>query len=114
VDINLLKAELKRNKMQQPKPKKIIKQTVKSLVKGGIANDKATKNFANKEINKYSPTKEDIELSKRSGVSIEDIMAQGGATPSSVIKQIKEQRAYDVKYGPGLYKKPIKKVVPKK
>lgn len=30
---------------------------------------------------------------------------QGGKTPASVIKQIKEKGAYDVKYGPGLYKK---------
>jgi hypothetical protein len=38
-------------------------------------------------------------------VQAQDIKAQGGKTPSSVAKQIKEKRAYDVKYGPGLYKK---------
>lgn len=35
----------------------------------------------------------------------EDAKKQGGKTPASVIKQIKEKGAYDVKYGPGLYKK---------
>ena len=59
---------------------------------------------------KIKPTKEDLALAKRTGVSIEDVMAQGGATPASVIKQIKEQRAYDVRFTPsGLYKKPAKK-----
>ena len=55
------------------------------------------------------PTAEDIAFSKRSGISISDVMAQGGVTPSSVLKQIKDKRAYDVKYGPGLYKAKSKK-----
>ena len=56
------------------------------------------------------PTAEDIAFSKRSGIPLSDIMAQGGVTPASVSKQIKEKRAYDIKYGPGLYKpKPKKK-----
>jgi len=55
------------------------------------------------------PTKEDIAFSKKSGISIEQVMAQGGVTPSAVIKQGDKSRAYDVKYGPGLYKKIVKK-----
>jgi hypothetical protein len=55
------------------------------------------------------PTKEDIAFSKKSGISIEQVMAQGGVTPSAVIKQGVKNRAYDVKYGPGLYKKIVKK-----
>jgi hypothetical protein len=71
--------------MQQPKPKKAVQ-------KGPM------------------PTKEDIAFSKRSGIPLEDVMAQGGVTPASVIKQIKEKRAYDVRYTPvGLYKKTVKK-----
>jgi outer membrane lipoprotein SlyB len=60
--------------MQQPKPKK----------KSG-----------------QEPTAEDIAFSKRSGISLSDIMAQGGVTPSSVMNQIKKNNAYDVKMKSG-------------
>jgi hypothetical protein len=55
------------------------------------------------------PTAADIAFSKKSGISLSDVMAQGGVTPSSVSKQIKDKRAYDVKFGPGLYKPKSKK-----
>jgi len=60
--------------MQQPKPKKKSSQ---------------------------EPTAEDIAFSKRSGISLSDIMAQGGVTPSSVMNQIKKNNAYDVKMKSG-------------
>ena len=55
------------------------------------------------------PTSADSAFSKRSGIPLSEVMAQGGVTPASVSKQIKEKRAYDVKYGPGLYKPKNKK-----
>jgi hypothetical protein len=55
------------------------------------------------------PTAADSAFSRRSGIAISEIMAQGGVTPSSVSKQIKDKKAYDVKYGPGLYKSKTKK-----
>ncbi len=47
---------------------------------------------------KYTPTKEDIAFSKRSGIPMSDIIAQGGVTPSSVIKEIKKTGGYISKY----------------
>lgn len=60
---------------------------------------------------KYTPTKEDIAFSKRSGIPMSDIIAQGGVTPSSVIKEIKKTGGYMVRYTPsGLYKKSVKNI----
>jgi len=59
---------------------------------------------------KPKPTKEDIDFSKRSGISIDEVMAQGGVTPKSVMKEIEKYGAYSTKIKPsGLYKKPVKK-----
>ena len=60
--------------MQQPKPKKKSSQ---------------------------QPTAEDLAFSKRSGIPLSEVMAQGGVTPSSVMKQIDKNRAYDIKMKSG-------------
>ena len=58
----------------------------------------------------YGATKEDSAFSKRSGIPLSEVMAQGGVTPSSVIKEIEKQGAYTVRIKPsGLYKKTTKK-----
>jgi hypothetical protein len=63
-----------------------------------------------KQANTYGATKEDIEFSKRQGIPLSEVMAQGGVTPQSVIKEIKQYGAYSTKIKPsGLYKKPAKK-----
>jgi len=58
----------------------------------------------------YGATKEDSAFSKRSGIPLSEVMAQGGVTPRSVMKEIEKQGAYTVRMKPtGLYKKPAKK-----
>ena len=57
----------------------------------------------------YKPTREDMEYSKRMNIPIEDIIEQGGVTPAALAKEIQSKRSYDVKYGPGLYKKAKKR-----
>jgi len=58
----------------------------------------------------YGATKEDSAFSKRSGIPLSDVMAQGGVTPRSVMKEIEKEGAYTVRMKPtGLYKKPAKK-----
>lgn len=37
-------------------------------------------------------------------ISKQDVKAQGGKTPSSVVKEIQKNKSYGVKFGPGLYK----------
>lgn len=72
-----------------------------------IAEPKNVKPAAKKET--YKATKEDMEYSKRMNIPLEDVIAQGGVTPAALAKEIQEKRSYDVKYGPGLYKKAKKK-----
>lgn len=58
----------------------------------------------------YRATKEDSAFSKRSGIPLSEVMAQGGVTPKSVMKEIEKYGAYSTKIKPsGLYKKPAKK-----
>lgn len=71
----------KKKYMQQPKPKMAFKaKPVKKSSGMPVFFD------ANKEMQ-------------------EAVKLQGGKTPLSVSKQISEKGGYEVKYGPGLYKK---------
>lgn len=63
-----------------------------------------------KQANPYNATKEDMDFSKRSGIELSEVMAQGGVTPKSVTDELKKYGAYSVRFKPsGLYKKPAKK-----
>jgi hypothetical protein len=80
--------EMKQQPKQQPKPQPKPKAKAQS----------------------YGATKEDSAFSKRSGIPLSEVMAQGGVTPKSVMKEIEKQGAYTVRMKPtGLYKKPAKK-----
>ncbi len=96
----------KLKRMQKPKKKKIagaagnsVGKMVGSMV--GSAAGKAVGKMAGAASKRMMDIPRTFDINK---VQAQDIKAQGGKTPSSVTKQIKEKRAYDVKYGPGLYK----------
>ena len=87
--------QMKQVPKQQPKPKPQLKFQPKPQQKA----------------NPYGATKEDIDFSKRSGIELSEVMAQGGVTPQSVTDEIKKTGAYTVrmKAPSGLYKKTTKK-----
>jgi hypothetical protein len=86
----------KSNKEMKQQPKQQMKQQPKQQPKPKVQN--------------YGATKEDSAFSKRSGIPLSEVMAQGGVTPMSVMKEIEKQGAYTVRMKPsGLYKKTTKK-----
>lgn len=90
---------------KRKKSNKVMKQVPKQQPKAQAKAKPRTK-----QANPYNATKEDIDFSKRQGIPLSEVMAQGGVTPQSVIKEIKQYGAYSTKIKPsGLYKKPAKK-----
>lgn len=69
-----------------------------SRISGKVPASVAKKSDASKTMKQYNSA---FDINK---IQAEDIKKQGGKTPANVVKQIQSKRAYDVKYGPGLYK----------